>query len=85
MWTVIQWQDAAGNWHTVEGWQGTLDEMVNTEGVKTWWVARPEWGKGPFRWMVYERRGGRLLAPSAPFKLPSAQDQRIGITVSPEP
>jgi hypothetical protein len=24
-WTVVQWQDTAGNWHDVEGWQGWLD------------------------------------------------------------
>ena len=85
VWTVVQWQDAAGNWYTVEGWQGALDEMVKTEGVKTWWVGRADWGKGPFRWLVYERWGGRLLAQSTPFKLPSAQDQKIKVEVSLEP
>ena len=82
VWTVVQWQDAADNWHTVEGWQGALDEMVKTEGVKAWWVGRSDWGKGPFRWLVYERLGGRLLAQSAPFKLPSAQDQKVKVEVS---
>ena len=85
VWTVVQWQDARGNWHTVEGWQGTLDELVKFDGVKTWWVYRSDWGKGPFRWLVYERRGGRLLAQSTAFKLPSAQDQKIKVEVSPEP
>lgn len=85
VWTVVQWQDAAGNWYTVEGWQGTLDEIIKTEGVKAWWVSRSDWGKGPFRWLVYERWGGRLLAQSAAFKLPLAQDQRVKVEVSPEP
>ena len=85
VWTVVQWQDATGNWYTVEGWQGALDEMVKTEGVKAWWVGQSDWGKGPFRWLVYERWGGRLLTQSAPFKLPSAQDQKVKVEVSLEP
>ncbi len=82
VWTAVQWQDAMGNWHTVEGWQGTLDEMVKTEGVKAWWVGQSDRGKGPFRWLVYERLGGRLLAQGAAFKLPLTQGQKIKVEVS---
>ena len=70
VWTVVQWQDAAGNWYTVEGWQGTLDEIIKTEGVKAWWVSRSDWGKGPFRWVVYRTPGGAWLGTSQSFNLP---------------
>lgn len=69
-WTVVQWQDQAGAWHDVLGWQGTLDEMTAGQGQKTWWVYHSDLGKGPFRWLVYQKQGGRLLVTSAPFTLP---------------
>jgi len=47
-WSVVQWQDSAGNWHDVEGWRGTLDNR----GVRRWWVAAKDFGTGPFRWVV---------------------------------
>ena len=25
LWAVVQWQDAVGDWHDVEGWRGALD------------------------------------------------------------
>lgn len=65
-WTVVQWQDAHGGWHTVDGWQGTLDDGVH----KTWWVAPKDFATGPFRWVVYEERDGDLLAASYSFQLP---------------
>ena len=34
-WTIVQWQDSAGGWHDIEGWQGTLDESDQ----KMWWLA----------------------------------------------
>src|SRR5512138_3173076 len=34
LWTLIQWQDAGGQWHDVNGWQGTLDG-----DFQVWWVA----------------------------------------------
>jgi hypothetical protein len=67
LWTVVQWQDARGDWHTVEGWQGTLDAET---GSQTWWVARSDQGKGPFRWLVYRTLGGKLLSTSESFHLP---------------
>jgi hypothetical protein len=66
LWTTVEWQDAAGRWHLVEGWQGTLD----TNQIKTWWVAEADRGKGPFRWALYRRRGGARWSTSEPFYLP---------------
>jgi hypothetical protein len=32
LWTSVQWQDAGGEWHAVEGWQGTLDGVRLGDG-----------------------------------------------------
>jgi hypothetical protein len=47
-WSVVQWQDSAGNWHDAEGWRGTLD----SSGYICWWVAAKDFGTGPFRWVI---------------------------------
>ena len=78
LWTVVQWQDALGGWHNVEGWQGTLDEGDK----KTWWVDKADYDKGPFRWVVYQGQGGDLLATSESFYLPSSHGQTVRVEVS---
>lgn len=65
-WTVVQWQDELGMWHDVEGWQG----QVNNGWIR-WRVAQKDWGTGPFRWQVYDKAGGTLLASTASFALPT--------------
>ncbi len=45
LWTVVQWQDEWGYWHDVAGWQGTLDEVQDCEGKKTWWVVEDDLGR----------------------------------------
>jgi hypothetical protein len=85
LWTVVQWQDAFGNWHDVEGWQGTLDDVKDKTGAKRWWVAPSELGKGPFRWAVYRSQGGRLLVRSDPFDLPAASGETVAVDVALEP
>lgn len=72
LWTGIQWQDAIGAWHDVDGWQGALDEIARGVGKKTWVVAEGHLGSGPFRWLVYARQGDDVVAASQPFYLPSA-------------
>jgi hypothetical protein len=67
LWTVVEWQDAFGDWHEVEGWRGALDEVARGEGRKVWWVSLDDLGKGPFRWTVCRRPAGRPLAHSKPF------------------
>ncbi len=76
-WTVVQWQDSAGNWHDVEGWQGPPD----ADGGKSWWVAAKDFGTGPFRWVVQQGPGGRVLGMSAPFHLPSGAAEIMQVTV----
>lgn len=86
LWTVVQWQHPQGTWHDVEGWQGTLDEVKSSEngavtGYKTWWVGGEHMGKGPFRWLVYQGKDGRLLATSESFDLPSINGALLVVEV----
>ena len=71
LWTVVQWRHPDGSWRDVEGWRGTFDEIVGGEGRKVWWVSEDGFGHGPFRWVVYQSEGGRLLGTSGTFNLPS--------------
>lgn len=78
-WTVMQWQDALGGWHDVEGWRGEFD----ADGYKTWRFPEQHFGTGPFRWQVFAKRDGALWAVSAPFDLPDGRDQTLAITATP--
>jgi hypothetical protein len=79
VWTIVQWQDTAGGWHDIEGWQGTLDQGKQ----KMWWLAPDLFGKGPFRWLVYQStRGEELLATSESFYLPGAAREKLWVEVS---
>jgi hypothetical protein len=80
LWTLIQWQDAQGQWHDVDGWQGTVDGTS-----QIWWVAPRDLGKGPFRWQIYQSRGGPLLATSEAFSLPrrTGETVRVDVTLKP--
>ncbi len=77
LWTVVQWQDRWGVWHDVEGWQGTTDD-----DKQVWWVARPDYRKGPFRWLVFQSPKGELLAISPSFNLPSSDGDSVQMKVS---
>ena len=77
LWAVVQWQDAAGTWHDVEGWRDAL-----AGGYQQWALFPPEYGRGPFRWAIYEGAGGKLLAASAPFDLPSMNMTRVTVSVA---
>lgn len=77
LWTAVEWQDAVGGWHTVEGWQGTFNE----QGQVIWWVAEKDLGTGPFRWVVYEERYGALWAASESFDLPSHLGETTSVSI----
>ncbi len=76
-WTMVQWQDALGSWHDVDGWQGDFDP----DGYKTWRFPRQHFGTGPFRWRVFTSKGGPLWGVSEPFRLPDGPDQTLSVTV----
>jgi len=78
LWTMVQWLDASGDWHDVTGWQSPLND---SEAI-TWWVAQRDYGKGPFRWCLYRRKGGELLATSQEFHLPLKASQRVVVRVA---
>ncbi|MCP4409516.1 MAG: hypothetical protein GY807_17550 [Gammaproteobacteria bacterium] len=78
LWSVVQWQDSDGNWHVVEGWQGIL----NDQGYRRWWVEAKDFGKGPFRWQVYQHQEGDLRATSRLFHLPQGANKVVKVEVS---
>ena len=82
LWTVVQWQDAQQGWHDVEGWQGELDEVTAGVGSKVWWVAKSDFGTGPFRWIVRRASTGEQLGDSDPFNLPGTPGETLGIRVT---
>jgi len=74
-WGTVQWQNEAGNWYNVDGWQGTLDES----GSRRWWVAEKDFGSGPFRWVVTQGKGGPVLGTSQSFTLPAGANETVGV------
>lgn len=79
-WTVVQWQDKPGMWHDVEGWQGHV-----RNGWIRWRVAQKDWGSGPFRWLVYDKPEGTLLATTTAFTLPKGVYGLIWVVPVPVP
>jgi hypothetical protein len=77
-WSVVQWQNSAGNWEIVEGWQGTLDPS----GGRRWWVAEKDFGDGPFRWVITQGKDGPALGTSQAFNLPDGANETVQVTVS---
>ncbi|MEM8859320.1 MAG: hypothetical protein AAGD96_13415 [Chloroflexota bacterium] len=80
-WTVVQWQDSKNRWHDVSGWSGhpTWHQPTQTWVVE-WWVARKNFGEGPFRWVVYQDATKRQqILVSTPFELmkQNRQDQTV--------
>lgn len=76
LWSVVQWQGAAGTWHDVAGWRGSV-----VKGRTIWWVEQKDFGKGPFRWVIQQGEGGPVVATSAPFTLPSQAKKALVVEV----
>ncbi len=74
--TVVQWQDGAGNWHDVPGWRAHAPS-----GTVIWTVEAKDFGAGPFRWVSYTGAGGSVLGVSQTFMLPGA-GKRVQASVS---
>lgn len=78
VWTVVEWQDPyTEEWHTVDGWQGT----VETDGSQKWWVGTSDFATGPFRWVIYDSENGPLLGVSETFVLPEENGQNVVVVV----
>jgi hypothetical protein len=82
-WTVVEWRDSRGRWQMVEGWQGRVDDSDGTE--KVWWVAPEDFSTGPFRWQIYQKKGGNLLSTSSSFYLPANAGHSLSIYVDLSP
>jgi len=85
LWTVVQWQDYQGSWHTVEGWQGELDEVVDGEGWKMWWLDKDLFYLGPFRWLVLYGYGGEPVTQGQPFYMPTRAHEIMTVEVLLQP
>ena len=77
-WTMVQWQDEIG-WHDVESWQARPQESW-----VIWNVEEKDFGKGPFRWAVFEgQERGEPIALSQEFYLPQRPGQELSLEVIP--
>ena len=66
---------------------GGLDDVVIGEdgritGKKVWWVAHDDLGRGPYRWLVTQGKGGRVIATRGLFYLPGAAGETVRVEVS---
>ncbi len=77
LWTIVQWLDANGVWHDVEGWRGTAKN-----GSIEWWVNPKDFHKGPFRWITFQSQGGKHLTDSPSFYLPDTSSQTVVVTIA---
>jgi hypothetical protein len=84
--TVVQWQDVQNVWHTVESWQGNLDDTFVSQGqtiaYKRWWVNSAQFGQKNFRWRAYDRPNGKLVVTSSTFDLPTHDKQQVIVPVT---
>jgi len=69
-WSEVEWTDKAGVWHVVEGWRSQ-----SRQGIVRWFVEPKDFGKGLFRFHIYERENGLSLGVSEPFHLPTQASQ----------
>ena len=69
--STVQWQGETGEWHDVLGWRGPMDIFWSGGAIKTWWLSRDLYGRGPFRWVIYREFEGPVLAISESFSLPT--------------
>jgi hypothetical protein len=79
LWTVVQWGDGLGAWYDIVRWEGPLDSMNTGAGRKAWPVESILLGRGVFRWLVYQGRGGPLVASSNAFNLPSSMSDVVQV------
>jgi len=68
-WVGVQWQDPAGAWHNIDAWVGPLDPKQGGYVVHS--VNPANFGTGPYRWILWDKQGGKVVAMSAPFSFPT--------------
>jgi len=69
---AVQYTDVSGHWVNVTGWSGVLDRETDNLLVpyKQFTVFKPNWGQGPFRWVIYQMDGKTVWGISDNFTLP---------------
>lgn len=67
-WVGVQWQDFAGVWHNIDAWVAPLSSTQG--GYVNHGVDPIHFGTGPYRWIVWDKQGGKVMAMSAPFAFP---------------
>ena len=77
LWALVQWQDGPGNWNNVDGWWSAL-----RGGIQVWEVFPPQFGTGPFRWVVHGGPSGPVLGASDAFYLPGSVGETIRVEVN---
>ena len=80
-WAAVEWYDSNTEaWYPIsnDGWQGELA----ADGRQIWWVGPELYGKGPFRWQVYEEKEGNLLYTSEEFSMPASKNKIVTVTIS---
>jgi uncharacterized repeat protein (TIGR01451 family) len=79
LWAGVEWLDGANNWHRVEGWQNALPDGGEAQD---WWVSQADFGKGPFRWVLYAGSDkSTVLGASEPFNLPASTAAPLQISL----
>lgn len=85
LWHTIEWMDAAGVWHMVDGWQGQYDTVFQESdhwiGRKELWAASDHLGSGPYRAQIYDAGSGRLLNRSEQFYLPTETGSIVTVRI----
>jgi hypothetical protein len=69
---AVQYIDVSGHWVNVTGWTGVLDRETDNLLVpfKQFTVFKPNFGQGPFRWVIYQMDGKTVWGISDNFSLP---------------
>lgn len=84
-WVGVQWRDLTGAWHDVDTWQAPLEvTAAGAPAMKQWGVFERDYGRGPFRWIVYAPTSDAVFATSPGFYLPSGGGANLTITVLPQ-
>jgi hypothetical protein len=65
----VQWQDPQGDWHNVDNWLIPFDQ--SQLGYTVNWVDPEDFGTGPFRWVLFDKQGGEVIAASDSFMFPT--------------
>ena len=82
LWTVVQWQDGLGRWNNVEAWQGAPQGNPGDADHRAYVIDDKDLGKGPFRWVVLQSRGGATAGTSQPFNLPKTAGDSVRVDVA---